>query len=539
MKSLPVGEMQTDQQTRPRRKITSEQIAEEYNQAVAYNQKCNGGNLYERVKQNEHFFVGNQWEGVNAPNLDKPVMNILKRVISFFVSSIVSDDVGAELTLFGGKNQMREIELKIISQQIAEIIENTKAKAKNRDAIRDAAVDGDACFYINFDPELETGQEAKGGIDIEVLPCTSVYFGNPQVWEAQKQPYILIQMRKTLDDVMEEGRENGVSEEEVSSIAENEDPNSLNVETEDGKVTVITRFWRENGTVWFCRTAGGIMLVPPKDTGYRLYPIAWMSWDKIKNSYHGQAAVTGLIPNQIFINKLFAMCMEHVKKLAFPKVMYNRSVFPNGYTNRVGEAIGVSGDPSAAAKVIESADMSSQVMALIENTMQYTRDTMGASDASLGNVKPDNTSAIIAVQKASAMPLELQRMGFYQFVEDYIRIFIDIMRANYGVRQVAYEDENGNSQELLYDFSGIDRFRWKLNVNIGASTYWSELMQMQTLDNLFAQKIITDPADYLESVPSQYVPNKQKLLAKIREREQMAQQAAMMQQQAGPPMEMQ
>ena len=61
----------------------------------------------------------------------------------------------------------------------------------------------------------------------------------------------------------------------------------------------------------------------------------------------------------------------------------------------------------------------------------------------------------------------------------------------------------------------------------GASTYWSELMQMQTLDNLFAQKVITDPADYLESVPSQYVPNKQKLLAKIREQQQV-QQAGMM-----------
>lgn len=525
--SFPGGDRGAGVPSKPRKTVTPEQMQEEYNRAVSYNQKCNGGNLYERVKQNEHFFVGNQWEGVNAPNLDKPVMNILKRVVSFFVSSIVSDDVGAELTLFGGKDEAKELELKIISQQVAEVIENTKAKAKNRDAIRDAAVDGDACFYLRFDPDMETGQAAMGGINIEVLPCTSVYFGNPQVWEVQEQPYLLFQMRKTLEDVQEEGRKNGIPEEILAGIGENEDPNSLNVETEDGKVTVLTRFWRDGGTVWFCREAGGIMVVPPTDTGYRLYPIAWMSWDKVKNSYHGQAAVTGLIPNQIFINKLFAMCMEHVKKLAFPKIVYDRRMFPNGYTNQVGEAVGVTGEPGTAARVIESADMSSQVMGLIETAMQYTRDTMGASDASLGNVKPDNTSAIIAVQKASAMPLELQRMGFYQFVEDYIRIFLDMMRVDYGIREVTYENENGESQRAFYDFSRIGRFRWKLNVNIGASTYWSELMQMQTLDNLFAQKVITDPADYLESVPSQYVPNKQKLLAKIREQQQV-QQAGMM-----------
>lgn len=525
--SFPGGDRGAGVPSKPRKTVTPEQMQEEYNRAVSYNQKCNGGNLYERVKQNEHFFVGNQWEGVNAPNLDKPVMNILKRVVSFFVSSIVSDDVGAELTLFGGKDEAKELELKIISQQVAEVIENTKAKAKNRDAIRDAAVDGDACFYLRFDPDMETGQAAMGGIRIEVLPCTSVYFGNPQVWEVQEQPYLLFQMRKTLEDVQEEGRKNGIPEEILAGIGENEDPNSLNVETEDGKVTVLTRFWRDGGTVWFCREAGGVMVVPPTDTGYRLYPIAWMSWDKVKNSYHGQAAVTGLIPNQIFINKLFAMCMEHVKKLAFPKIVYDRRMFPNGYTNQVGEAVGVTGEPGTAARVIESADMSSQVMGLIETAMQYTRDTMGASDASLGNVKPDNTSAIIAVQKASAMPLELQRMGFYQFVEDYIRIFLDMMRVDYGIREVTYENENGESQRAFYDFSRIGRFRWKLNVNIGASTYWSELMQMQTLDNLFAQKVITDPADYLESVPSQYVPNKQKLLAKIREQQQV-QQAGMM-----------
>ena len=525
--SFPGGDRGAGVPSKPRKTVTPEQMQEEYNRAVSYNQKCNGGNLYERVKQNEHFFVGNQWEGVNAPNLDKPVMNILKRVVSFFVSSIVSDDVGVELTLFGGKDEAKELELKIISQQVAEVIENTKAKAKNRDAIRDAAVDGDACFYLRFDPDMETGQAAMGGIRIEVLPCTSVYFGNPQVWEVQEQPYLLFQMRKTLEDVQEEGRKNGIPEEILAGIGENEDPNSLNVETEDGKVTVLTRFWRDGGTVWFCREAGGVMVVPPTDTGYRLYPIAWMSWDKVKNSYHGQAAVTGLIPNQIFINKLFAMCMEHVKKLAFPKIVYDRRMFPNGYTNQVGEAVGVTGEPGTAARVIESADMSSQVMGLIETAMQYTRDTMGASDASLGNVKPDNTSAIIAVQKASAMPLELQRMGFYQFVEDYIRIFLDMMRVDYGIREVTYENENGESQRAFYDFSRIGRFRWKLNVNIGASTYWSELMQMQTLDNLFAQKVITDPADYLESVPSQYVPNKQKLLAKIREQQQV-QQAGMM-----------
>ena len=109
-------------------KTTPEGILGEYRQAQSYNQECNGGSLYDRVRQNENFFVGNQWEGVNAPDLDKPVMNILKRVVSYFVSSIVSDDVGAELTVFGGGTAEEEMAVKIVSEEITAVIENTKAK---------------------------------------------------------------------------------------------------------------------------------------------------------------------------------------------------------------------------------------------------------------------------------------------------------------------------------------------------------------------------------------------------------------------------
>ena len=37
--------------------------------------------LYENVRKNENFYIGRQWEGVNAPDLEKPVVNILKRVL--------------------------------------------------------------------------------------------------------------------------------------------------------------------------------------------------------------------------------------------------------------------------------------------------------------------------------------------------------------------------------------------------------------------------------------------------------------------------
>ena len=84
-------------------------------------------------------------------------------------------------------------------------------------------------------------------------------------------------------------------------------------------------------------------LKEPFDTGLTLYPVAYFNWERVKNSYHGQAPVTELIPNQIFINKCYAMGMDYVKKLAFPKLIYDINRLPNGFSNKIGEAICVEG----------------------------------------------------------------------------------------------------------------------------------------------------------------------------------------------------
>lgn len=40
---------------------------------------------YRRTSLNEKFYIGRQWYGVNAPDLDKPVLNFIRRSCSFLV----------------------------------------------------------------------------------------------------------------------------------------------------------------------------------------------------------------------------------------------------------------------------------------------------------------------------------------------------------------------------------------------------------------------------------------------------------------------
>lgn len=525
-------------------KTEPQDIWQEYQKGRQYKEAIK---LFSNVKKNENFFLGRQWEGLNAPDLPKPVLNFLKRVVTFVVATITSNDIAVSITPHE-RDDEKQMYAKAIGRQIERVFELTKYKTLLRRCVRDSAVEGDACIYFRFDPDIETGQDAKGDIAAEILKNINVIFGNPYNRDVQTQPYIIICQRKTVGELRDEGREYGMSREDIEQIT----PDSDECQREEGGETILatklTKFWIEDKHLMWTATTEKTVMRKPTKTGATMYPITWMSWDEVDSSYHGQAMLTGLIPNQIEVNRMFAMYIRSISMNAFPKIVIDSQKIKN-WTNRPGEVI--KADNLSGSRVqdyvtaIRGGDVSYQVMEVIQQIITMTRDFMGASDAALGNVKPDNTSAIIAVQQASSMPLEIQRMNLYQFTEDCVRIMMDIMRAYYGVRIVTLDeavpaiedgaalDTMGNPtgesiNKIQLDFSNFDTINYDTNVDVGASSYWSELMQVQTMDNLFTKGIMTDAVLYLESIPSKYLKNKDKIIAAVKEQQaMMAQQAAM------------
>lgn len=373
-------------------KTGPKEIAEEYSEAREYNR---GLGLYDNVEKNERFYTGDQWQGLNAPDLDKPVLNFLHRVGAYLISTIVSDQVGVSVSSQGADGNES---LKDVQSRLNDTVEYTKLTDLYRECLRDALVDGDTCLYFASEPET-------GRICAEVVENTRVLFGNPYVADKELQPWIIVERPMLARDVP------GLAGAESFDREENSGHGPR-------RVTVLYKFWKEEGTVRFTVTAGDKSIKAPTDTGRTLYPIAWMNWEKVRGSYHGRAAVTGLIPNQIAVNKLWAMALYQQQTMAFPKVIYDSSRIRK-WTNRVGEAIGVPGDPTTAvATGFRAPDMSGFVTAMVEKTVSLTRDFMGASDAALGNVSPNNTSAIIALQQATSAPLQLNKLAFYRFAEE-------------------------------------------------------------------------------------------------------------------------
>ena len=61
------------------------------------------------------------------------------------------------------------------------------------------------------------------------------------------------------------------------------------------------------------------------------------------------------------------------------------------------------------------------IASLIENTLAQA----GVNNAVLGDVRPDNTSAIVAVREAAILPLQVVQNRFYGFCEDAARVWAE------------------------------------------------------------------------------------------------------------------
>ena len=525
------------------KKPTVESVWKKYNRGVEFKQQLG---LYDTVQENENFFIGKQWEGVQANGLPTPVFNFMKRVTMFQVATITSDNIAARVTPLVATKERGKLELEriaaMVNDQLAMVFERNKIPALLRVYARNAAVDGDSCTYTYFDPDIQNGQDVPGESVTEIIENTRVHFGNPNSRDVQSQPYIIFSRRLPVEDVQWMAEENGCSEAEIENIKPDEDSFYSEMDNlNDRRVTTLLYLWRDRETkrIHKFECTHDVVISKDTDTKLTLYPVTWLCWDYIQDSMHGQASITGLIPNQVFINRLFAMTMISLMTTAYPKIIYDKTRLPGGWDSRVGAAIAVNGgDVTNIAKIMDPAQISPQIAQFIELAIDYTQNFLGASDVAMGDARPDNTSAIVALQRAANTPLELTKQNLYQSIEDLCKIYLDQMRAFYGTRVVELKGLEEAAEQPFgiplddmtflqeFDFSTLKDFPTAVRTDVGASSYWSEIASMQTLDNLLMQGKI-GLVEYLERVPSGYVSKRQELLDWAKQQQMMAQMAQM------------
>ena len=549
----------------------SEQIFDEYEQGIAYKAGLGRRGLYEQNRVNERFMVGDQWHGARTGS-DRPLVrhNVIKRIGDYKMAVVSANPVAVNYSADGVPNTLdlrdevrrardeyaasdtiAEIhaeealpttkEINLVMSALSDYFRVTAERVKLDDlkeqALRNAYVTGTGVLYTYWDDTVKTGlyaddtrsQPIKGDIACEVLDIENVYFGDPSCDDIQKQPYIILVQRKRVDEVKRMARANHRPPDEIEAIRADSDNGKqageygLYEQNNANRTLLLTKLYKEYGddgsyvikAVQVCR---GVTVRKPWDIGVRLYPLAVFRWERRRNCAYGESEITYLIPNQIAINRMITASVWAVMMMGMPMLIVNGDIIQQPITNEPGQIVKVFGginDVQMSMRYLNppnfSPNFDNNIASLIANTLTQS----GANDSALGDVNPENTSAIIAVREAATMPMQTVQNRFYSFVEDVARIWAEFWVSLYGDRHLKIE-ENGSTWYLPFSSKRYHDLLICARVDVGASTLWSESQSIRTLDNLFDRKVI-DVVQYLTRLPKGTVPDVNGLIREMQQ----------------------
>ena len=488
--------------------------------------------LYETVRRNERYYRGDQWTSTGE-ELPRPVFNVIRRIADYLICAVASGRVSISYSDENLPFIRSSYEAKIVSDSIQAMSRNAayrweRCKMDNMifKLLSDATISGDGVMYCYWDSSIESGQMWSGDIVTDVIDNTNVFPADVNKADIQSQEYIILSGRASVNSLKAEAEAHGASPSEIEKISPDKeysigagDLAAYELEGSDAgerKATYLIKFWREDGYVCFEKSTRECVIHRAK-TACKLYPIAYFNWYPTKNSFHGTSPISGIIPNQNFINRAYAMLMKHMTDSAFSKVIYDQTRIPE-WSNRVGEAIAAvgGGNMSDAVSVVGTGKLHDGYMEVIEQATAMTKELCGATDSALGNVVPTNTSAILALQESSRLTLEQVRSAFSRCIEDLANIWADMMCAYYPrERLLPYKYADGVALAEV-DFPRLSKSLIKANVESGSISNYSDSGTQSILDKLLDGGHITT-VQYLKHIPSGTFGNRHVLIEELSE----------------------
>lgn len=489
-------------------------------------------NVYEDTDKNYRFYNGNQWEGAKIEGIEQAQYNFIETIVNYKVSTINQNLWAMNFSSQNFENkefrQTAEDVCKMLNRKAAKIWEKDQMDYKIRIVSDDAAINDEGVIYVDYNTD-------KNEPVNEIINKNNIQFGNEQSSDIQSQPYILISQRLPIATADKIAEQEGVSQEKRRYIVGDnytfEEAGDEAKLEKDGMTTVVTKMWKENGTVHYSQATRYVDLITDEDTKLTLYPVAHFIWKDKKGWSRGEGEVRSLIPNQLELNKTLARVLLSTKNCAFPQKVANMEKIANpDAISTVGGIIKVQGGQSVddVHKIfgyVQPTTMSTDVSKLMSDLISITRDLKNSGDIATGGINPEQASgkAILAVQEASQQPLVKQLTGLKRFIEDLARIWLDMWTVYTpdGMTLEREETDPMTGEEYVelvnIPSSVLENLQGTVKVDITPKGAFDKYARELSLENylkqgFFQAQRVSELKYYAEALPDDSVAPKQELL---------------------------
>lgn len=487
--------------------------------------------IYANTDMNFRMYNGDQWAGLKIKGVEKIQHNFIKKIVKHKVGTITANLFAVNYS----PENIETNEFMEIAQKTCDLLNKKASKVWNKDFMdkkikkvcRKSAINGESIVYVDYD---ETNNIPIN----EIISKNDIIFGDENEEEIQLQPWIIIRQRKTISELQTLARNYEVKEEDVLNIRGDSDLGSASGESAkneiEDKCWLLTKLYREKGTVHFSQATKYCDLKNDIDTGLTLYQIAHYNWEDVEGSARGIGEVEQLIPNQLETNKTAMRRALTIKNIAYPQKVVNIDLINNpDAINRVGSTIKFKNVGNVRASDVfmnASAGTISPDSEKFQNELiNLSTEINNAGDAVTGNINPESASgrAILAVQNAQNQPLNDQLIGLKSFIEDLARIWFEMWRV-YAKDGLLIEDEQTDNitgqkttNQVLVPQYVLEVLRTSVKVDITPKGAFDKYAQELSLENMFTAGKITFE-EYVEALDTDSVMPKQKLKIILKKR---------------------
>ena len=510
-------------------------------------------NVYSDTDKNHRMYNGNQWEGLKIKSIEPVQLNFIKPIVKYKVAVINQNLWGIVYNPDNFEEDFRDTAsqlCKLLNQKAANIWEKDRMDMKVRKISKESAINDEAPMYLRYDTDKDMPIS-------EIISKNDIYYGDENNSEIQSQPYILIRQRKSVIEARRIAENEGVAKEELEKIiGDNQTWEEAGEQAKyevDDKVTIITKFYKNNGRIYYTMSTRYLDIIKDKNSGLTRYPIVHMLWEDKAGSARGEGEVRNLIPNQLEVNKTLMRRALVAKQTAYPqKIAKVDSIENPNAVDTVGGTIKVKGkeveDVKKMFAVTQPTQMSPDVEALQNDLIKTTRELAGAGDITTGSVNPESASgkAILAVQNASQQPLVEQMAALKDFIEQVALIWLDMI-ITYNPNGMILQDKSVDQitgQETITPIKvneeALAKLKASVKIDITPISAYDKYAQELSIENLlkggwFSPDKIGQLETYVEALPDNSTMPKQQLIEIIKKvkakQEYIAQIQAQMQMQ--------
>jgi hypothetical protein len=479
--------------------------------------------LRNEFREYDDFYQGKHWNKERASWRPDPVINYVAYIVDQKAPQLTNQRPTGLILPTTAED---EEAAKIFTQVTDVVAERVDLDDKIDQVVRTGLLFGTGWFKVYWDNTKTGGSYEKGNLwvgDVCIdVPDPSNIFTDPNAVTVEDCRFIIYAVDKTVQWVE---KKFGVKVDPDEAI-ETDLYNRPSSNHGKDRVQFYEYWYKDKEGIHCIYAAGGKVLKYIRNVyKHGRYPFVPFVAKKNRKSIWGIGEPKNILNNQKLLNKLTELLTTNAILHSNPIALIDprSGIDAKKWQNKPGQ-IWHAKDPQTAVHWLQPPDMKNDLYKLMDKMVEFIERIGGVYDSITGET-PNGVTAATAIQllqEQGSIPIKGIARNLYQAIKDVYELMIELIKENYTeTRYIRIMGEDGTMEFMEFNASQYAEIDFDVKVTAGASTPTSKAYIAQLAAELFDKGILL-PSEYVEM--QEGLPNKDRIVARLREQEAQMQQ---------------